>query len=84
MSAQAIEVCSKFLFGSSILLIIYIVYFEVKSARIRAEKAEIELGENDNENTVKSLTPDQLLDLVNSQPSSSSTKSDSNPKKPTS
>jgi len=65
MSSSILELISKIVFGSSLLLIIYIVYYEWKTSRINAEKARIALGEKENEDYVKSLDPNQLIDLVN-------------------
>lgn len=67
-----LEIVSKLVFGSSIILIIYVIYYEWKTAKIAAEKARIRLGEIENETKVNNLTPDQLIDLVNngSEPSS--------------
>jgi hypothetical protein len=81
MNAQVIEIVSKLVFGGSLLLIIYIVYFEWKTSQISAEKARIALGEKENEDKVNSLDPNQLVDLVNSD-EPSSTEDCPPPKKP--
>ena len=56
---------AKALFGGSILLIIYIVYSEVVTSRIKKEQADIKLGEEENANTVKNLSDNQLVDKLN-------------------
>jgi hypothetical protein len=80
MSTDELALLSKIIFGGSICLILYIIYFEWRTAQINAEKAQIALGEKENEDRVNSLTPDELLDLVNGiEPGS--TKGSSDPKK---
>ena len=65
MSAGVLEFFSKLVFGSSLVLIVYIVYYEIKINRINAEKAIIKLQEMENENKVNSLTPDELVSVIN-------------------
>jgi hypothetical protein len=67
MSDLAIEIFSKLVFGGSICLILYIVYREWKYAKIKAEQAEMELGEKENEDLVSAMSDQQLIDTVNSE-----------------
>ena len=83
MSDQVLLILSKAVFGGSILLIVYLVYREWKLTKIDAEKAEIALGEKENEDRVKNLDPNQLVDLVNDDTSSSGTENSPPTKKPT-
>lgn len=71
MSSQMIEILSKVIFGGSILVILYVVYYEWKTSQIIAEKNEIALGEKENEDAVNSLDDTALVDVVNKEFSSS-------------
>jgi len=65
MNAQLLEIISKIVFGSSLVLIIYIIYFEWKKSQIEAEEDEIEMGELENENTVKLQSDSDVADSIN-------------------
>ena len=56
---------SKGAFIGSICLILYIIYFEWKSAKVNAEKNEIKLGEIENEDLVNSESDIDLIDSIN-------------------
>lgn len=62
---EFMELFSKFVLVGSIILIIYIIYFELKSARIREEIARIKLGEKENEDLVDNLSQSELVDFAN-------------------
>jgi len=72
MNPEMLGVIFKIGWVGSALLIIYIVYFEWKAAKSRAEQAKIQLGEKENEDQVGNLSDNDLIDLVNSQFSGSS------------
>ena len=78
-----LEIISKIVFGGSLVLIAYLIYYEWKTSQIAAEKARIALGEKENEDRVKNLDPNELVDLVNSDEPGGSEGS-STPKRPTS
>lgn len=82
MTDTQILIISKIIFYGSIVVIIYLVYWEWKKAKIKAEVDEIEMGEIKNENTVNSLTPDELVDLINSGIEPDGTQSSPTTKKP--
>ncbi len=84
MSAEAGVLISKLAFGGSILLVIYIFYFEWRTAKANAEKAKIQLGEKENEDTVSALSESALIDLVNSDISPKSYSSGTKPTGPVS
>ena len=53
------------MFSGSIILIIYIVYYEWKQARIDSEQDEIEMGEMKNEGIIDALSDAELVDNIN-------------------
>jgi hypothetical protein len=65
MSDSILLLLSKGIFGGSVLLVLYLVYREIKMSKIKAEEAEISLGEKENEDLVNGLTPDELIAKVN-------------------
>jgi hypothetical protein len=71
MSDQLWALLSKVVFGGSIFLVLYIVYREYTLNRIKAENAEIALGEKENEDLVSAESD---TDLIGSASSSSPTK----------
>jgi hypothetical protein len=81
MSDTAALLLSKLAFGGGVCVILYIIYYEWRSAQIKAEKAVIALGEKQNEDTVDNLTDHALVDLLNEDGEGGS--SSSTPKKPT-
>lgn len=84
MSDAQIELVAKMVFYGSIALFIFTAYREWKKSQIEAEEDEIEMGELENENKVNSLTPDELIALINDGKEPDSTKNNSNTKKPSS
>ena len=84
MTSDLLVLLSKFVFAGSVLLVLYIVYFEWKTAKIRAEEAEIKLGEKQNEDLVDSLDDTQLINTINEEFSKlPAAPTRSNTKKPT-
>ena len=83
MTDAALLALSKGCFGFAICVIIYIVYYEWKKSKIAAEEAERKLGEEENENRVNSLTPDELIALVNADTEPGSAKGGPSGKKST-
>jgi hypothetical protein len=65
MSNAAMLIISKLGFYGAIGVVIYLIYYELTSSRIRSKEAEIKLKEKENENKVNSLTPSELIDLIN-------------------
>lgn len=88
MTDAWVEPFSWFVFGASICLILYIIYFEYKTAKINAENARIKLGEKENEDLIGNLTDAQLVDMANKGesglPSAPAALDSTDPKKPTS
>jgi hypothetical protein len=85
-TANYLNYFSACVFGGSVLLIIYLVYYEWKQARIESEEDEIEMGELKNEGIIESLSDAELVDMANQQSSStvpSTSKNGVTPKKPT-
>jgi hypothetical protein len=60
-----LEIISKVVFGGSLILIIYLVYYEWKKSQIEAEEDEIEMGELENENTINSQSDSSTIDSIN-------------------
>jgi hypothetical protein len=83
LSDTALLIIAKLGFYGTVGILIYIVYYEFTSYKIRSQKAELKLKEEENENRVNSLTPDELIDLVNSGKEPGSTESGSDGKGPT-
>lgn len=81
MSDTALLIIAKLGFYGAVAILIYLVYYEFTSWRIRAEKAELKLKEEENENRVNSLTPDELIDLINEDDGSSGPEGGSSTKK---
>lgn len=81
MSDTLLAILAEGIFGGSILLVIYLVYYEWKTAKIAAEKAEIELGEKENEDAINSLDDTAVLDLINKDIGSNNPSSNTPPKK---
>ena len=67
MNMEIWQIIAKGAFSGSILLILYLIYYEWKSAKNRAEELKIQLGEKGNEDKVEALSDDDLVDLVNKQ-----------------
>jgi len=66
MSSEALSIIAKTVFGGSLILIFYVIYRMIKETAIKAEEEEIKIGEMENENYVNSLSPDELVELINS------------------
>lgn len=64
-TSQYLNYFSICVFGGSIILILYLVYYEWKQARIDAEQDEIEMGEMKNEGIIDSLSDAELTDSIN-------------------
>jgi hypothetical protein len=67
MSDVALNILAKTVFGGSLIAIIYVVYREFTLNRIRAENAEISLGEKTNEDLVNSESDAQLVNDINAE-----------------
>jgi hypothetical protein len=76
---QGLNYFSFVIFGGSIVLIIYIVYYEWKKSQILAEQDEIALGEKENEDAVNNLNDSAIVDAINKDCQSGQP---SNPSKP--
>jgi hypothetical protein len=65
MDSQILEIFSKVVFGGSIALLIYIVYYEFKKSQFEAEQDEIEMGELENENAIDNSSDADVTDAIN-------------------
>lgn len=64
-TTNALNYFSMCVFGGSLFLIIYIVYYEWKKSQIEAEEDEIEMGELEDENTIKLQSDSDAVDSIN-------------------
>ena len=76
----ALEIFSKVIFGSSVILILYIIFYEWKSSQIADEKAEIQLKELENENIINNSSDAAIVDDINKECESGQPGSSNKPK----
>ena len=76
-----IAILAKVFFGGSVFVVLYVIYYQWKSARIDAEKYKIEMGEEENENLVDDMSDTAVVDSLNSELGSNNPPSNNPPKK---
>lgn len=64
-TTQILNWSSACIFGGSVVLVLYLFYYEWKQARIDAEQDEIEMGEMKDEGIIDALSDAELLDDLN-------------------